>query len=317
MLVVGQFAGLADSKADSVAGISVAAGLDGDCRLPRQPVKATWQEADALVAGEFDLIRKGKSGDWGDPIDPEAREKKTASFVGYYHIRLPAHLMGSDTLAGRLVREHERRAPTVHDLRKVRALNSEAGVSAPGGGSGAKVNDDTSDSYSAVGFMYKHRVLMNTLALAAAPDWASADWSVLLDYHEWVVVKLFKRKNGRTPSVDAVAEADRQMRAKWVEAVRSDGKSLTAAVQTCRTEWVSVFSELRGDRSGVDGDVQQPAAKKSRVALQRVESFGGEQICKFYNDGKCTYGKKCRYLHMCNVKGCGQSHPACEGHRGA
>ena len=72
-------------------------------------------------------------------------------------------------LAGRLVREHERRAPTVHDLRKVRALNSEAGVSAPGGGSGARVNDDTSGSYSAVGFMYKHRVLMNTLALAAAP----------------------------------------------------------------------------------------------------------------------------------------------------
>ncbi|CAK0883480.1 unnamed protein product, partial [Prorocentrum cordatum] len=148
MLTVGQFAGLADSKADSVAGICVPAGLDGNDRPLCQPVKAAWQEAEALVAGELDLIRKGKGGDWDDPIDPEVREKKTASFVGYYHIRLPAHLMGSDTLAGRLVREHERRAPTVHDLRKVRALNSEAGISAPGGGSGAKVNDDTSGSFS-------------------------------------------------------------------------------------------------------------------------------------------------------------------------
>eukprot|EP00959_Pyramimonas_sp_CCMP1952_P197079 4121217-Pyramimonas_sp.AAC.1 len=83
------------------------------------------------------------------------------------------------------------------------------------------------------------------------------------------------------------------MRAKWVESVRDDGKSLTEAVQTCRSEWAPLFSELHGDRSIVAGDAQQPAAKESRVAPQRVESFGSDQICKFYNDGKCNYGKKC------------------------
>ena len=165
--------------------------------------------------------------------------------------------------------------------------------------------------------MYKHRVLVNTLALAAAPDWASADWSVLLDYHEWVVLKLFERKNGRKPTVEAVMEADRQMRAKWVEAVRNDKKCLTEAIQTCRTEWVSLFSELHSERSSGGGDGPQAPPKKARVGLPRVEFVGGKQVCAFYNEGKCTYGKRCKYLHVCNVKGCGQEHPACEAHKGA
>ncbi|CAK0798830.1 unnamed protein product, partial [Prorocentrum cordatum] len=273
MVNIGQFAGLADSKADSVVGICVPAGLDGTDRPLCQPVKAAWQETEALVAGELDLIWKGKGGGWDDPVDPEVREKRTASFVGHYHIRLPAHLMGSDALAGRLVR----------------ALNSEAGISASGGGASAQNSDDSSGTQTAVGFMYKHRVLMNTLALAAAPDWASADWSVLLDYHEWVVLKLFERKNGRKPTVDAVMEADRQMRPKW--------KSLTEAVQTCRAEWVSLFSGLHSDRSGAVDGPQQAPPKKARVGLPRVESVGGKQVRAFYNEGKCTYGKKCKYLH--------------------
>ena len=121
-LTIGQFAGLADSKADVGDGICVPAGLDKADWPVCQPVKSAWQEADAYVAAELDQIRKGKTTDLDDPIDPEVRKKKTNNFVEYYHMRLSAHLIGSDTLAGRCLREHERKTPTAPDIRKVKSL---------------------------------------------------------------------------------------------------------------------------------------------------------------------------------------------------
>ena len=122
MLMVVQLAGLADSKADVGEGICLPAGLDPKDRPLCQPVKAAWQEAEALVSGELDLIRKGKMGDLDDPIEPEVRIKKTNTFTEYYNIRLPAHLIGSDSLAGRCLREYERKAPNVQYINKVKSL---------------------------------------------------------------------------------------------------------------------------------------------------------------------------------------------------
>ncbi|CAK0806026.1 unnamed protein product, partial [Prorocentrum cordatum] len=67
---VGQFSGLADSKADSVASICVPAGFDGADGPLFQPDTAAWQKTAALVEGEFDVIWKGKRGDM------EVRERK-------------------------------------------------------------------------------------------------------------------------------------------------------------------------------------------------------------------------------------------------
>ena len=57
-----------------------------------------------------------------DPIDAEVRKKISGYFVDYYHFKLLAHLLGSDNLAGRLVREHERKLPTAFDFRKAKSL---------------------------------------------------------------------------------------------------------------------------------------------------------------------------------------------------
>ena len=179
MITLGQFAGLADDKKDVGDGICLPAGIDPTERLLCQPVKSAWQEAEAYVIAELTQIKKGKFTDLDDPIDPEVRIKKTSNFNDYYHIRLPAHLIGSDTLAGPCVREHERKTPTVQDLQKVNSLAHKSGGRDKSDG---HVDGDRPSTRYRV--MYKHRVLMNTLALAVAPEWADADWSVLLDYHE-------------------------------------------------------------------------------------------------------------------------------------
>ncbi|CAK0861179.1 unnamed protein product [Prorocentrum cordatum] len=321
MVSVMQFAGLADSKTDVGEGVCTPSGLDPADRPLCQPVKAAWQEAEALVASELEIIRKGIGGDWDDPIDPEVRTKKTRSFVQYYQIKLPSHLIGSDALAERLVREHERKTPTAHDLHKIRALNSEPGAEKTVGVSiehRTAVGADDVSTFTAHASIHKHRVLMNTLALAAAPEWAAADWSVLLDYHEWVVLRLFERKKGGVPPVEAVVRAGHSMRSRWAEAIRNDSETLAQAVLSCRTERVSLFAELHSDRAeGDSGRPQEPAAKKARGALQRVTHLHGKELRKFYNAGTCTYGKRCRFKHACNVKGCGGERAACDRHEAA
>ena len=169
---IGQYAGLADSKADVGDGICAPSGLDKNDRLICQPVKSAWQEAEALVAAELDHIRRGKTSDLDDPVDPEVRVKKTNTFDAYYHIQLPGHLVGCDSLVGRCVREYERRTPNAIDIMKVRSLAHK-----PSDVGESSVDDEPLNHHR---FIYKHRVLMNTLALAVAPEWQEAEWSVLL-----------------------------------------------------------------------------------------------------------------------------------------
>ena len=184
MLLIGQFAGLADDRADVAAGICTPAGLDASDRVVCQPVKAAWLEADALRGAELDRIRKGCVMDLDDPIDPEVRRVKSDSFIDHYHIRLPAHLIGCDALAGRMVREHERKTPNPFDVRKVKSLaylapeHSEKTVIevlSSGAVQGTKEEALEPSPLTVHKFVYKHRVLMNTMALAVGPDWASGD----------------------------------------------------------------------------------------------------------------------------------------------
>ena len=315
LVLLGQFAGLADSKADVADGICIPAGLDKADRVKCGPVKMAWMEADAYVAAELDQIRRGKFTDLDDPIDPEVRIKKTTNFNDHYHIRLSAHLVGSDSLAGRCVREHDRKTPTAMDVMKVHSLAHKPGSVDKGG--------DEEKPLNRYRFMYKHRVLMNTLALAVAPDWADADWSVLLDYHEWLVIKLYEERNGHLPPLSAVVDADFQMRTKWIEAVRNDKKVLTEAIKVCRTEWVSLFSDLHdhhgGNQANIKGEKSfgDQSPKRTRRELPRidVDPNTGKDICTFFNMGKCTYGQRCKSAHVCNVRGCNETHAAFEYHR--
>ena len=86
------------------------------------------------------------------------------------------------------MRERERRTPTAHDLPKVPALNSEPGAEktvgvsiefgASGGLKGTAVSADDVGTFTAHAFMYKHCVLMNAVAFAAAPgSWTTTSGS--------------------------------------------------------------------------------------------------------------------------------------------
>lgn len=328
-LTIVKFAALADDKSDVTEGICVPAGLDKAARPVCGPVKSAWAEAEAMAQAALVAIKRGKTCDLDDPIDPDVRKQITADFVGYYHIKLTAHLLGSDTLVGRLVREHERKLPTAYDVRKAKSLaylaDKAGGQFTIVGSSSGEVSSSLADAdddapLTAHVFIYKHKVVINSLAMAVAPNWEEADWSVLLDYHEWVVLKMFERRKGRIPTVESVREADHQMRTKWVEKQRQEQISLTSAVKLCRTEFADLFGNLHSHQtaqedSGLTGRRDAPAPKAPRKELPRVENNSdGKKICSYYNDGKCTFGRRCRLAHVCNVRGCGQEHAACNAH---
>ena len=328
-LTIVKFAALADSKADVADGICVPAGLDKTERPLCGPVKSAWAEAEVMAQASLVAIKRGKTCDLDDPVDPEVRKQITSDFVSYYHMKLPAHLLGSDTLVGRLVREYERKLPTAFDMRKVKSLaylaekpGGQFTITASQSGevSGSLADAETDTPLTMHMFIYKHKVLLNSMAMAVAPTWEDADWSVLLDYHEWVVLKMFERKKGRTPTVEAIRDADHKMRTKWVEKQRQEQMSTTKAVKLCRTEFADLFSGLHSnlqalDDGGNSSRREAPPAKASRRELPRVEKTStGAKICRFYNEGKCTYGTRCRLAHMCNVRGCGQEHAACNAH---
>ena len=308
IVTFGQFAGLADDKTDVGEGICIPAVLDKQNWLVCAPVKSAWQEAEAYVQAELVQIKRGKFTDMDDPIEAEVRIKKTNHFNDRYHLRLAAHLVGCDSLAGRCVREHDRKTPTAQDTTKVKSLAHK-----PGDREKQGEPDGEDQPLNRYRFMYKHRVLMNTLALAVAPEWADADFSVYLDFHEWMVLK-FQEKRGQLPPLAAVVDADFQMRTKWIGMMRNDQKTMTEAIKACRTEWVSFFSDLHESPDDMSG--QEPSHKRGRRDLPRidVDPNTGRDICGHFNKGKCTYGDRCKFAHTCNVKGCGFKHVASENH---
>ena len=113
--------------------------------------------------------------------------------------------------------------------------------------------------------------------------------------------------------------ADFDMRTKWVDVIRNEKKTLTEAVKKCRTEWSSLFTDLheaKTSKAGGQSEVtSEPAGKKPRRELHRVElTKHGDKICTFYNAGTCNYGKRCKFAHVCNVRGCGMEHMAADRH---
>ena len=149
------------------------------------PVKLAWAEAEAMTCASLVDIKNGKMNDLDDPVDLDVRIGNTTSFVEYYHIKLPAHLNGCDTLVGRLVREHARKLPSPIDIRKVKSLaflgrkgQDEVTISIPVGSGASSVGHMPAtttvtaedEPLTIHTFIYKHRVLVNSYAWAVAPD---------------------------------------------------------------------------------------------------------------------------------------------------
>ena len=111
------------------------------------------------------------------------------------------------------------------------------------------------------------------------------------------------------------------MRSKWVDMMRNDKVSLTEAVKKCRVEWASLFTDLHEatvekSKQNEGASVKESPQKRPRRDLPRVEETrSGVKICTFYNEGKCNYGRKCKFAHVCNVRGCGADHTAYDNHK--
>ena len=61
-------------------------------------------------------------------------------------------------------------------------------------------------------FLNKHRTLMLAYAMAAAPEWASADPSLLLEYHEYVISKALETDRVKRPQLRSIIQADHDQR---------------------------------------------------------------------------------------------------------
>ena len=69
----------------------------------------------------------------------------------------------------------------------------------------------------------------------------------------------------------------------------------------------------KGDGKGncKKGGPSSPRGGTSSPAANWVDTFQGKQICRRFQTGACT-SPKCKYLHVCAIKGCHQAHPAKE-----
>ena len=59
------------------------------------------------------------------------------------------------------------------------------------------------------------------------------------------------------------------------------------------------------------GGPSSPRGGTSSPAANWLDTFQGKQICRRFQTGACT-SPKCKYLHVCAIKGCHQAHPAKE-----
>ena len=96
--------------------------------------------------------------------------------------------------------------------------------------------------------------------------------------------------------------------------MRNDNKSMTEAVKACRTEWVSLFSDLHDRQEEVVNQERHLKRGRREVVRIDIDPKSGKDIYSFYNEGKYTVDERCKFAHVCDVKGCGSSHAAFENH---
>ena len=80
-------------------------------------------------------------------------------------------------------------------------------------------------------FLHKHRTLMLAYAMAAAPEWASADLSLLLEYHDYVVSKALETDREKRPQLRSIIQADHETRGRWMLYLR-----VRIVTKVCQTQ---------------------------------------------------------------------------------
>ena len=103
--------------------------------------------------------------------------------------------------------------------------------------------------------------------------------------------------------LQAHAEVEEPYWLLYDEAYRE--KMASTGVRKWRGRDLSLYQEICGGqaRKGVDGGVQG-----SRQPMKRPSNAGSvRHVCYGFNDGYCTFGKGCKFPHLCQV--CHGNHP--------
>ena len=175
-------------------------------------------------------------------------------------------------------------------------------------------------------FLCKHRTLMLAYGKVAAPEWASADLSLLLEYHEHKISKALETDQGKKPQLRSITQADHETRGRWMLYLRQNSdKSLSDAVMYHRSQSAFLWTGIHNASvtMNVAGRSSRPRSKsrrrprtRSQKREQRSErdkgdafrlescTEKGETICTFFNKGKCVKGAQCPMAHVCNYPGC-------------
>ena len=117
-------------------------------------------------------------------------------------------------------------------------------------------------------FLYKHRTLMMlAYAMAAAPEWASADLALLLEYHEYVISKALETDRVKRKKLRSIIQADHETRGRWMLYLcQNSDKSMSDAVMYHRSQSAFLWTGIHNASvaMNVAGRSSRPRSKSRR-----------------------------------------------------
>lgn len=257
------FANWLDKKDDAEAKI-VSHTSQKDVRVQVSRVKQAWREAEGLVTRALKRASEGLSDEFlDDPLDSELQKSKIAAFSSYYHWHLLSKEQVSDSLLGRLVREFERRQPSMFAVLRVRSLAATSRSQAP---KKHRISDQIQLEYDAgaeaelqTGKIRTYfsclRLLCNGWAIAGCFDVTFqgkvvkyAHWQELCRYVSKLEDKAWSvmDKHPEDEVLRFVSDSEELIRAKAVELARSDAQvPFSMALLQAWNEECEVWADAR------------------------------------------------------------------------
>ena len=350
---IATFNDLADNCTQVAEKIAKPAGLDSKDSIACQPLKTAWRLAEAIVRAELEARARGEDREADTILAETARKRIDSSWIEHHKISFPPTWVPANSTLGTVKRHIESRAATTIEIHKVKCLvEREARTDAillklkPTKTSIAH-EEITEEQHIATlwEFVYKHRTLMLAYAMAVAPEWKTADLSLLLEYHEFVISKALEQDRGRRPQLRSIIQADYDTRGRWMLFLREfPDKNLADAVRHHQGQsaflWAGIHTTVvqapagrpekaearprRRSRTrspqrvpwGKDGETDKGSVRRAGSTGSFLEKYtpAGEPICVFFNKGKCNRGAQCKNMHVCDYPKCFGKHPHHQKH---
>ena len=239
--------------------------------------------------------------------------------------------MPHDTVLGKLYQEKERGTLNVYPLKKVRPFGSQTKTQTQEIAKGLTFTTapvEAEDNLRAHQFIRNLELLMNAYCLIGL-----CSYSECLKYVTFFEDQVYPAKQqDRVPLQQAIA-ADEQVRTEWGQLVRTQGKTLSQAMEVTESMRLSLLQPQYGsgsnnpqDKGGLkrpwpqqDGSQPKgprtqdfrPYGKQQSKRPWAFKSASGKQFCFNWNSGSCA-DDHCGREHSCAVPGCNNG-PNCRG----